>query len=213
MPKKERLNKMAQVKPTQKKKMSRPALAALIVSIVLVVAMIVSLVASSGLFTRIKKGAYTENFEVNGSMLAYYTASYYQNWYYNNYYYILLGYINFDASKPLSEQYTDSSKTTTYLDQFTSGTKNYVEQVPARQLLPIRRASITTPLRLRLRSTQSPPSSPLRRAHVIIAWILLPTFATTSARRSARTILRRLSFSSTSHPIMLTLSTKGSTTA
>lgn len=129
MPKKERLNKMAQVKPTQQKKMSRPALAALIVSIVLVVAMIVSLVASNGIFTRIKKGAYTENFEINGSMLAYYTASYYQNWYYNNYYYILLGYISFDASKPLSEQYTDSSKTTTYLDQFTNGTKDYVEQV------------------------------------------------------------------------------------
>lgn len=125
MPIKERLNKMAQVKPTQKKKISGPALAAIIVSIVLIVAMIVSLVASSGIFTRLKNGASTDNFEINGSMLQYYTMSYYQNWYYNNYYYILLGYIKLDDSKPLSEQYTDSSNTTT----FAQGVRDYVEQI------------------------------------------------------------------------------------
>lgn len=125
MPTKERLNKMAQVKPTQKKKISGPALAALIVSIVLIVAMIVSLVASSGLFTRIKNGASTENFKINGSMLEYYTASYYQNWYYNNYYYILLGYIKLDSDTPLSEQYVDTGKTTT----FAQGVRSYVEQI------------------------------------------------------------------------------------
>ncbi len=125
MPMKERLNKMAQVKPTQKKKISGPALAAIIVSIVLIVAMIVSLVASSGIFTRLKTGASTENFKINGSMLQYYTMSYYQNWYYNNYYYILLGYIQLDDSKPLSEQYTDTSKTTT----FAQGVRSYVEQI------------------------------------------------------------------------------------
>ncbi len=117
---------MAKVKPVNKKKMRGPTLAALIVSIVILLAMVVSLVASSGIFVRAKVGASSDNFEVNASMMSYYTNSYYQNWYSNYYYYILLGYISFDPSTPLNEQYTDATKTQTYYDFFVSGAKNTV---------------------------------------------------------------------------------------
>ena len=114
---------MAQVKPTNKKKMTKPALAAMIVSIVILLGLVVSLLAGSGFFIRIQKGASSENFEINASMMSYYTNSYYQNWYSNNYYYILLGYLNFDPQKPLDQQYTDANKTQTWYDYFVEGAK------------------------------------------------------------------------------------------
>ena len=117
---------MAKVKPVNKKKMRGPTLAALIVSVVILLAMVVSLVASSGIFVRAKLGASSDNFEVNASMMSYYTNSYYQNWYSNYYYYILMGYINFNPSTPLDQQYTDAGKTQTYYDFFVTGAKNTV---------------------------------------------------------------------------------------
>ena len=114
---------MAQVKPTNKKKMTKPALAAMIVSIVILLGLVLSLLAGSGFFIRIQKGASSENFEINASMMSYYTNSYYQNWYSNNYYYILLGYLNFDPQKPLDQQYTDANKTQTWYDYFVEGAK------------------------------------------------------------------------------------------
>lgn len=109
-----------------KKKMSKPALIAAIIAIVILVALAVSLIVGTGIFFRVQKGASSDNFEVNASMMEYYANSYMQNWYQQNYYYILLGYINFNASLPLNEQYTDSSKTQTYYDYFVSGAKTTV---------------------------------------------------------------------------------------
>ena len=118
---------MAQVKPIKKHKMSKPALIAMIVAIALLLAFAVALLAGSGFFFRIKKGASSDNFDVNASMMEYFANAYYQNWYSQNYYYILLGYISFNPQLPLNEQYTDASKTQTYYDFFVSGTKLTVE--------------------------------------------------------------------------------------
>ena len=118
---------MAQVKPVNKKKMSGPRLAALIVTIAILLGLVVSLVAGSGILVRAQEGASSENFEVNASMMSYYTNAYYQNWYSQNYYYIYLGYISFNPNKPLDEQYTDSSKTQTYYDYFIEASKTTVE--------------------------------------------------------------------------------------
>ena len=117
---------MANVKNTNKKKMSKPALAAAIVSIAILLGLVVSLLASSGMFFRSQDGASSDNFDVNASMMEYYTQSYYSNWYSQNYYYIMLGYINFNPQKALTEQYTDSSKTQTYYDFFVEGAKTTV---------------------------------------------------------------------------------------
>ena len=129
MPKNERKHKMAHVKPVNKKKMGRPALIATIISVVIVLALVVSLVASTGIFVRVQAGASTENFNVNGSMLSYYTYSYYSNWMNQSYiYYVYLyGYNQIDTSKPLTEQYTTSSKTETYYDFFSKAVKSQVE--------------------------------------------------------------------------------------
>ena len=117
---------MAQIKPTNtKKKMSGPALAALIVTIAILFGLVVSLLAGTGLFVRIRKGASSEHFTVNGSMMSYYANSYYQNWYSQYYYYIMFGMIKFDPNAPLSEQLTTDGKTT-YYDYFVNGTKNTV---------------------------------------------------------------------------------------
>ena len=129
MPKNERKYKMAHVKPVNKKKMGRPALIATIISVVILLALVVSLVASTGIFVRVQAGASTENFNVNGSMLSYYTYSYYNNWMNQSYiYYVYLyGYNQIDTSKPLTEQYTTSSKTETYYDFFSKAVKTQVE--------------------------------------------------------------------------------------
>ena len=117
---------MAQIKPTNtKKKMSGPALAALIVTIAILFGLVVSLLAGTGLFVRIRKGASSEHFKVNGSMMSYYANSYYQNWYSQYYYYIMFGMIKFDPNAPLSEQLTTDGKTT-YYDYFVNGTKGTV---------------------------------------------------------------------------------------
>lgn len=118
---------MAQAKPTKKNKMSKNGLIAVIVAVLILLAFAVSLLAGSGFFFRMKKGASSDNFKVNASMMEYYANSYYQNWYQQNYYYILLGYISFDANKPLNDQYIDSEKTQTYYDYFVQGTKTTVE--------------------------------------------------------------------------------------
>ena len=117
---------MAQIKPTNtKKKMSGPAIAALIVTIAILFGLVVSLLAGTGLFVRIRKGASSEHFKVNGSMMSYYANSYYQNWYSQYYYYIMFGMIKFDPNAPLSEQLTSDGKTN-YYDYFVNGTKNTV---------------------------------------------------------------------------------------
>lgn len=120
---------MAQVKPINKKKMSRPALAAMIVSIVILLALVVSLVASSGIFVRAKKGASSENFEIDGSMMSYYTNVCYQNWYSENYISILLGYSKFDPSIPFDEQIKDTTTKQTYYDFFASEATTYATLV------------------------------------------------------------------------------------
>lgn len=116
---------MAQVKPISKKKLSGPAIAAIIVCIAILLGLVASLVASTGVFFRAKDGASSENFEVNASMMEYYTNSIYQSWYSSYYYYILLGYVTFDASTPLDEQtlpsiFKDDEKPNvkTYYDYF-----------------------------------------------------------------------------------------------
>ena len=117
---------MAQIKPTNtKKKMSGPALAALIVTIAILFGLVVSLLAGTGLFVRIRKGASSEHFTVNGSMMSYYANSYYQNWYSQYYYYIMFGMIKFDPNASLSSQLTTDGKTT-YYDYFVNGTKSTV---------------------------------------------------------------------------------------
>lgn len=119
---------MAQVKPANKKKMNKNVLIASVIAIVILVAFAVSLLSSSGLFVRVQKGASTDNFTVNGAMMEYFANSTYQSWYQNNYYYLLLGYLDFDPSTPLDEQYVDSTKTQTYADYFAEVTKTNVSQ-------------------------------------------------------------------------------------
>ena len=117
---------MAQVKPINKKKMSGPKLAALIVTIAILLGLVVSLIAGSGILVRAQDGASSENFDVNASMMSYFVNATYQNWYQQNYYYIHLGYLNFNPNKPLDEQYTDSSKTQTWYDYFVESSKTTV---------------------------------------------------------------------------------------
>ncbi len=118
---------MAKAKPVKKKKMSKPALVASIIAIVLVLALVAALLFTSGFFFRVQKGATSDNFEVNASMMEYFANSYVENWYSNNYYYILIGYISFNPQLPYNQQYTDASKTQTYYDFFVEGTKLSVE--------------------------------------------------------------------------------------
>ena len=120
-------------KITNKKKMSKPALAATIVSIVILLGLVVSLLAGSGFFFRSQDGASSDNFEINASMLEYYSQSVYQNWYNNwysqYYYYILYGlqsYLDFNPELPLNEQ-TESETGKTYDVYFADLTKQTVE--------------------------------------------------------------------------------------
>ena len=76
---------MAKNKPVNKKKISGPRLAALIITIAILLGLVVSLLAGSGFFVRIQNGAKTEHFKVSGSMMAYYANTYVNNWI-NNYY-------------------------------------------------------------------------------------------------------------------------------
>lgn len=117
------------VKKLNKKKMGGPAIAAMIISILIIVAFLISLIASSGLFLRMQNGASSENFKVNGSMMSYFTNSYYQSWYSQYYYYIYLGYVDFDPSASLKEQYVDKDKTQTYYDFFAEAAKTQVTQI------------------------------------------------------------------------------------
>ena len=118
---------MAQVKPVNKKKMTKSSLIATVVAVVILVAFALSLMSTSGLFVRATTGASSENFKVNGSMMSYYFNSYYSNWYQTYYYYILLGYTNFNPQVSLKEQYTDATKEETWYDYFVEGTKSTVK--------------------------------------------------------------------------------------
>ena len=109
--------------------MGGPAIAAMIISVLIIVAFVISLIASSGLFLRMQNGASSENFKVNGSMMSYFTNSYYQSWYSQYYYYIYLGYVDFDPSASLKEQYVDKDKTQTYYDFFAEAAKTQVTQI------------------------------------------------------------------------------------
>lgn len=117
------------VKKLNKKKMSGPALAAMIVSIVILLAFLLSLVASTGFFFRIQAGASSQNFNVNASMMSYFTNAYYQSWYSQNYYYIYLGYFKFDPTVSFKEQYVDKDKKTSYYDYFKDAAISQVEQI------------------------------------------------------------------------------------
>ena len=66
MPKYERKYKMAQVKPANKKKMSKTALIALIVCIAILVGFVLSIGASTGFFLRIQTADSSANFKING---------------------------------------------------------------------------------------------------------------------------------------------------
>ena len=117
---------MAKNKPVNKKKISGPRLAALIITIAILLGLVVSLLAGSGFFVRIQNGAKTEHFKVSGSMMAYYANTYVNNWINNYYIYVLYG--MFDPSAPYSEQLVPGETNMTFYDYFVSGTKNMVEQ-------------------------------------------------------------------------------------
>lgn len=117
---------MAKNKPTNKKKMSGPRIAALIVTIAILLGLVVSLLAGGGFFIRIQSGAKSENFKVNGSMMAYYANTYVNNWMQQNIFYIYYG--AFNPQLPYSSQVVPGEKTMTFHDLFASGTKSMVEQ-------------------------------------------------------------------------------------
>ena len=117
------------VKKLNKKKMSGPCLAAMIISILILIGFVVSMIASTGLFVRVQMGASSPNFKVNGSMMTYFTKAYYQSWYNQYYYYIYLGYLDFDPNVSLKEQYVDDKKTETYFDFFSEAATVQVTQV------------------------------------------------------------------------------------
>ena len=112
---------MAQVKPANKKKMSKTALIALIVSIALLVGFVLSIGASTGFFIRIQTAASSENFKINGSMASYFTHYYYENWAQSDTGKLYIQYKLFDASKPWDEQTLLSDTTKTYADYFAEG--------------------------------------------------------------------------------------------
>ena len=135
---------MAQVKPSNKKKMSKNSLIATIVAIALLVAFVVTILASSGIFVRAQKGASSENFEINGSMMDYFTTAAIGSWYqdvymsyleslYGSYYQLYLQYgmveNAFDPSKPADEQIFDKEKNQTYADILNEYVTNYVENI------------------------------------------------------------------------------------
>ena len=127
MPIKERYIKMAKVKPTKKdKKFNLAGLIAAILVVVILIGLVFVILDRCGVFLRVQEGASSDNFEINASMMEYYSKSYVNNWYSQNYYYILLGYIKFDPTQPYNQQYTDATKTQTYYDYFVEGTKTSV---------------------------------------------------------------------------------------
>lgn len=115
---------MGTSKIKSKKKISGGSLAAIIISVLILIGLVISIIASTGAFMRMKKGADSDNFKVNGSMMEYFLNSYYSNWYSQYYYYIAAGYINFDPSKSLKEQKISDSMT--YFDYFKEMVTNQV---------------------------------------------------------------------------------------
>ena len=120
---------VSNVKKLNKKKMSGSSIAAIIVSALILLGLLLSILSSNGVFLRAKKGAESENFEINGSMMSYYTNAYYQNWLNQNYYYIYLGYIKFDPNASLKDQYVDEKKTETYFDMFSKAASDMAARI------------------------------------------------------------------------------------
>ena len=133
---------MAQVKPVNKKKMTKATLVASIVSIVILVAFAVSMLSSTGLFVRAQKGASSENFDVNGAMLSYFAQASLENWYngeymeemqamYGDYYQLFLQYGlgPFNPSTPYDEQVYDQETGKTYADLFVEKANAYVTRI------------------------------------------------------------------------------------
>ena len=133
---------MAQVKPVNKKKMSKASLAATIVSVVLLVAFLFSFVASSPVVVRVQNGASSDNFKINGAMVDYFASSYVESWYqeylnglyqtYGDYYQLYLQYgliDGFDPQKPYDEQFYDKNAGITYADFFVEGAELYLAKI------------------------------------------------------------------------------------
>ena len=112
---------MAQVKPANKKKMSKTALIALIVCIAILVGFVLSIGASTGFFIRIQTAASSANFKINGSMASYFTHYYYENWAQSDTGKLYIQYKIFDSSKPWDQQTLLSDSTKTYADYFAEG--------------------------------------------------------------------------------------------
>lgn len=112
---------MAQVKPANKKKMSKTALIALIVCIAILVGFVLSIGASTGFFIRIQTAVSSENFKINGSMASYFTHYYYENWSQSDTGKLYIQYKLFDSSKAWDEQPLFSDATKTYADYFAEG--------------------------------------------------------------------------------------------
>jgi hypothetical protein len=133
---------MAQVKPVNKKKMTKATLVASIVSIVILVAFAVSMLSSTGLMVRAQNGASSENFKVNGAMLGYFAQASLENWYngeymeemkaaYGDYYQLFLQYGMgpFNPSLPYDEQVYDKETNKTYADLFVEKANEYVTRI------------------------------------------------------------------------------------
>lgn len=120
---------VSNVKKLNKKKLSGPNIAAIIVSALILLGLVFSILSTNGVFVRAQKGAESDGFDVNGSMMSYYTNTYYQNWINQNYYYIYLGYVDFDPNVSLKDQYVDKEKTETYFDMFANAAKEQVTRI------------------------------------------------------------------------------------
>lgn len=133
---------MAQVKPANKKKTTKGSLIATIVAIVLLVAFVVSLMSATGLFVRMKSGAETKNFNINGAMMDYFAQAALENWYNGEYVqemqemygdyaqlFIQYGLGPFNPQKSYKEQIYDEKTGMTYADLFVEKANDYVARL------------------------------------------------------------------------------------
>ncbi len=133
---------MAQVKPANKKKMTKASLIATVVSVVILVAFAFTLVSSTGLFARMTNGASSDNFEINGAMIDYFAQVALQNWYngeymeemyntYGDYYQLFLQYGlgPFNPNVAYDEQVYDALTGKTYADLFVEKAEAHVARI------------------------------------------------------------------------------------
>ena len=133
---------MAQVKPVNKKKMTKSALVATVISVVILVSFVVAILASTGLFVRMQSGASTENFKINGSMIHYFAQSAFTNWYENDYYQMLVdmygdyaslfyqyGVGPYNLSISASDQIYDQATGKTFADLFVEVANDHVTRL------------------------------------------------------------------------------------